>query len=492
MTTPTNSKKPFLNSSAHGLSKLTVRMARARTSQHEGESLLSIASIFAYTVCSALALTVAGGTWMFYNRAYHPTGLIAEVLKEDPSFDKVVYFYFALAILACALIIPSVVSLASKAAVLGAKGREKRLAVLRLLGLTSGEVTRMTMLESVVSSVIGCVIGTVIYLSTLGLWSGLTIMAQKISPKEMLLPWWGFLAVVGFIILLGVLSSWWGMQQVRVSPLGVARRTNSPALKAWRAVFFVIILVVCFLAVRNINLGGGASKNVLFTFLLFSAVLLLVIFGFNIVGPFCLQLAAKLIAKLPFASVKLASRRIIATPKATWRLVSGMGLLAFIAGYISMMPITLNTELTDGSAIKTFIDLSLWDFNKGAMITLVVGFLLTSASTLISQASQTIELAPQSRSLARMGATRSFELKAMWLETLGPLSFAVISGAVLGILFAMPMQAAAQQMSGKSVDTAVGPMLLLIGLGLGVTALALLACHPLQASLLKQQVRAND
>ena len=149
----TNIASPATSSRAQNLNWLTFHLTKARFRSHQGESLLYLASILAYTVCAGLALTVAGGTYMFYNRWQTPTGIAAQLLKADASFQIMLKPYFLLAILACALIIPSLSSLATKAAVLGARGREKRLASLRLLGVSSAEVTKMTLLDTLVATV---------------------------------------------------------------------------------------------------------------------------------------------------------------------------------------------------------------------------------------------------------------------------------------------------------------------------------------------------
>lgn len=80
--------------SVTGLPALSLQLAKARFSAREGESLLYLASIAAYTVASALSLTVAGGTWMFFTRWQEPYGILAEAVSIDPTFALVSMFYF--------------------------------------------------------------------------------------------------------------------------------------------------------------------------------------------------------------------------------------------------------------------------------------------------------------------------------------------------------------------------------------------------------------
>lgn len=59
---------------------------------------------------------------------------------------------------ACALLLPIVLQLSAQATVLGARGREQRLASLRLLGLSSADVTLLALLETVLHTVVGALL----------------------------------------------------------------------------------------------------------------------------------------------------------------------------------------------------------------------------------------------------------------------------------------------------------------------------------------------
>ena len=69
------------------------------------------------------------------NRWKSPQGIIAEAIAQDPTFAQVTFFYLILALIACALLVPTLAGLAAGAAVLGARGRERRLAALVRLRL---------------------------------------------------------------------------------------------------------------------------------------------------------------------------------------------------------------------------------------------------------------------------------------------------------------------------------------------------------------------
>lgn len=467
-----------------GLPALTAQLTRSRFAARQGESLLYLASIVAYVVCSALALTVAGGTWMFYNRWKSPQGIIAEAIAQDPTFAQVTFFYLILALIACALLLPTLAALAAGAAVLGARGRERRLAALRLMGLSSGDVTRMALLDTVVQATIGTVLGALIYLVTLPAWTGLDMLGMHVAVSEMLLPWWLGLTVASAVVALGLLAAALGLRNVRITPLGVARRTARPRLKSWRLWAFVAVLVMAAIALPMLQLGGQIVG-----YLALISVMLMVVAGLDVAAPWMLQQLSRLFAQSPSPSVMWAARRIQANPKTTWRRVGGVGLLALIGGYVGLMPLALSPQ-SEG-ATRTIAEAAQWDFTKGVMITLAVGLILTSTSILISQASAVFERAEQTVSLRKVGAGSRFISRVGWIETLGPLVLALLLGAALGMGMAYPMYRMA---AGFGFDSSGNLWLIVAVLAAGVAlaALALAACEPLQRRVGAAEVRRND
>ncbi|WIY84102.1 FtsX-like permease family protein [Propionimicrobium sp. PCR01-08-3] len=482
---PASSSPSAPTAKVSGLLGFTIRLTKARFAAREGESLLYLASIVAFVISSGLALTVAGGTWMFYNRWRHPYGILLDVLAEDSSFDSLIQSYFILAIIACALLIPAVYSLTSGAAVLGARGRERRLSALRLLGLSSADVTRMSLLDTLVQATLGTALGLVAYLVTLPLWHNLTMTALPIEATEMLLPWYLIVAICIAVIVLGIASAAYGLRQVRISPLGVARRTSRPGLKTWRVVIFGVVLVIGSVAMSMLQLSAPVM------FFLLAGIMLLMIGGLNVAGPWFLQQFSRLIAQIPAPSVIWAARRIQSNPKITWGRVVGIALLSLIGGYMALMPIEIGSGSDDGAATQSFIEAAQWDFTKGVIITLAVGFALTAASIFINQASAVFERAEQTVAMHKMGAPVAFNTKVMWLETLGPLVFAVIIGAGMGAFMGYPMYQLAGDM-GVASDGGPIVMAVVLVAGIALAVLALSLCGPLQRRVLETQHRAND
>ena len=154
---------------------------------------------------------------------------------------------------------------------------------------------------------------------------------------------------------------------------------------------------------------------------------------------------------------------------------------------MSLMPLDSDTgTAAEAGSVEAFVYSMLWDFNKGAVITLAFGFVLTATSIFITQASGTIERAEQSRCLHRMGAPASYCLRVMWMEAYVPLLLAVVGGAGLGTLMSSSF------LSGLPPASGVPVVLGVIVVGLILTALALRACHPLHHRLLGVKERHND
>ena len=482
---PSSAAVPATGSSRPGLpvlARLTARLTRARLTSHEGETLLYLASVLAYTVATCAALTVAGGTWMLYSRGTHPERVpVWEAAAKNAGygFDFMASHYLSMSILACAMLVPAMVGLASGAAVLGARSRERRLAVLRLMGLSGADVTRMSLLDALVQSAAGAVIGTAAYLVTLPAWSSLTVMGTRITASEMVLPLRFLAAVLVGVLAVGQVSAWRGLHQVRISPLGVSRRTNGPRAGVWRIVVFLVTLFSAPHIIRSVP-----SQH---RYIIVCVMIVALIAVFDLAGSWFTQLLSRGLARLRGPVMRWTARRIQAAPTATWHRVSAMGLLAFIGGFMSLMPLGQSAmTTTEADSVESFAYSILWDVDKGAVITLAFGFALTATSILITQASGTIERAEQSRSLHRMGAPAGYGLRVMWMEAYTPLLLAVLGGAGLGIVMGSLLM-------GTSPTSGASPLVVgVITVGLVITGLALGACHPLYHRLLGTQERHND
>ncbi|MEO7587828.1 MAG: FtsX-like permease family protein [Arachnia sp.] len=450
---------------------LAPRLAVARIRATRGAGVLDAMAVIAFTISAWLALTVAGGTWMFYRR-WSLHGALA-----DPSWGDVAPAYVALAGFACALLVVPIFGLGGGAARLGARGRARRLASLRLIGMTSGEVVRMSVVETVVQAVAGVALGSVLFAASLPAWQLVAFQQQHIKAAEMLLPWWLWLAVVGALLLLAVASTVIGLRRVTISPLGVARDQSPNKLKVWRLAAVVVLVAGFLIYSRFTNI---ASMVGLITTVGFLAV---VVGSINLVGPWLLQLVSRPRTRTASVPRLLAARRILDDPRGAWRNVSSLALLGFMAGFVVTMPVT-----TTGAPSDVYSDSFVRDIQTGVAITLGVGLVLAAMATLMTQASQVFDRAQESIALDRMGVPSPVHASVRRSLVLVPLAVALGTSVPLGFLLSTVV---ATEMESFPV---VGVVMLAatITLGFLLSLGAAEACRPLQAGVLSQQQRRND
>ena len=456
---------------------LSARLAISRLK--DNRSGLDVLSVLAFAITSWLALTVAGGTYMFTQRAADPPAPFRAAARavEYTTPTDLASMYVALAAIACAVLVVPILGLGGAAARLGASGRSRRLSALRLIGMTGSEVVLMSVIESVVLAAIGIVAGTLIWAISLPAWNLVTFLAEPIHAAEMLMPWWVALAVVAAILILAALSTLIGLRRVRISPLGVARRETMPGLKVWRLVVLAIAVLAFVLVARTFDV----LTSELVGFLVVGGFLAAVVFGVNLVGPWIIQLIARPLARTRKPAALLAMRRLAADPKAAWRNVSGLALLGLIAAFTVVMP--SDVENADGVFAITFADI-----RTGALITLGIGLVLAATSTLINQASATVDRAGQTVALSRLGTPLDVFAGARLRQVMLPMVATLAISIPAGLLLATPFLT---QAAGFGFDT-VGILAGVLAAGIALTILAAAACRPIEARVLAADYRPND
>ena len=381
-----------------------------------------------------MAYLVAGGTWMFYQCSLRPQDfhVVQETLANSPD-DPVMSTWVIMALFACAFLVPTIVSLTAQAAVLGASGREKRLATLRLIGLSSGDITRMTMLETAAQAAIGIVLGGFISVLLVPIFSNMKFQDVYISASELILPWWGYLTVAVVVFVLAITASVVGMQRVRVEPLGVSRKEMPPALKYRSAILFVVFTVFTLIMVDRTSMSSGIAAMAIV-----AAVVSINVMLINWVAPFLLQVFYRMVSIMPGTSHFVASQRIAADAKTTWRRSASMAFFGVIAGYLVISPVGAD-GLTAMMSEEPGVLMMFRDLATGGVLTLVFGFILSAMSVFLGLASQIFEQAHLTRSLHLMGVSRSFYFRTQVFETLGPIIIVSLIGFTFGVMLGSVM-----------------------------------------------------
>lgn len=464
---------------------LAPRLALARIRTGKGVGALDGLAVIAFTISTWMALTVAGGTWMFIQRRAHPPqGLLdfARTMGEfaNPErFDKEIEFfttiYVSLAAFACVLLIVPIFALGASAARLGARGRSQRLSAMRLVGMTGSETVALSLTETLFQVVVGAIFGTITYLVTLPAWHAVSFQKEPISPGEMLLPWWLLAGVLIAVVLIAMGSAAVGLQQVRISPLGVARRTTPPALKWWPVAILAVLLVVFFLFQGQFTKKALADLSMIIIPL---AVVFAILLAINAAAPYLLALLTKPLAIGNSPARLLGVRRILDDPKRMWRSVSGIALLVFIATGATIL--NMYTDQDDQSWMLT------QDINKGLIITLGIGFLVAAVNTVMTQSADIIDRAPETRSLHAIGMRPAVMRGTRRYQALIPLVVAIAFAFAIAFLMT----------SLVAVDPVPTAAWLRLGGIIGVGCLIMVAAvelsTPLENIVVRTEKRRND
>ena len=415
-------------------STLVLDLHKAALRTRTGTGLVTLVAIISLTVSSTIAYLVAGGTWMFYQRSLRPQDfhVVQETLANGPD-DPIMSIWVIMALFACAFLVPTIVSLTAQAAVLGASGREKRLATLRLIGLSSGDITRMTMLETAAQAAIGIVLGGFFSVLLAPIFSNMKFQDVYISASELILPWWGYLTVAVVVFVLAITASVVGMQRVRVEPLGVSRKEMPPALKYRSAILFVVFTVFTLIMVDRTSMSSGIAAMAIV-----AAVVSINVMLINWVAPFLLQVFYRMVSIMPGTSHFVASQRIAADAKTTWRRSASMAFFGVIAGYLVISPVGAD-GLTAMMSEEPGVLMMFRDLATGGVLTLVFGFVLSAMSVFLGLASQIFEQAHLTRSLHLMGVSRSFYFRTQVFETLGPIIIVSLIGFTFGVMLGSVM-----------------------------------------------------
>ena len=451
---------------------LTAARLRART----GDAWLDILAVLSFALSTLMALTVAGGIWMFSQWLNEPS-LILPALTEASGQDAADFassfleMYFSMALAAGALLVIPIFSLGASAARLGARGRAQRLSSLRLVGVTGGQTVAMSVVETLVQWVMGTAAGIAAYYATLPLWHQVHFFAQPINTALMRLPIGLLFSVLALLLVISLLSTAIGLQRVRISPLGVARREANPALKRWRPVAFLAAIVAFIAWTRTDHSFLDAG-----TYSVLAIMLLIMVGAISLVGPWILQLLAAPATRTRSVPRLLAMRRILDDPRSAWRTVNAISLLSFIAGFLAPVPMEVG-----GSDI-----IFMQDIGTGVLITLGFGFSVAALSTLMNQSSTVFDRAPQTYALSQLGFPRRVFGMTRFIQIMAPLCLATIASASLGL--GLGLLASAMNMSTSGIIR----LGIILALGIGLSTAALAACEPLERHVLATKRRQND
>ena len=260
------------------------------------------------------------------------TGIgVSRAIHQGPD-RRVVRRLAALA--AIFVVVPTLILVATSAR-LSARTRQRRLAALRLIGLSGSRTSFVNGVETVVITAIGSVAGV-------GLWRLLTPLSQdiglgplrwfaadvEVAPATLVVVVVGLVVVSLIIVVAGSASS-------IAEPLRERRSAPSQAPRGYRPA----VLAAGISALVVTAVWSSQSDTWLAVFALGN---ILTIIGLCLALPTLSRIAGALLIRSPRASFTVAGRRLIHQPSALARVASGLLVVVFVAGFAQTLLIVLD------------------------------------------------------------------------------------------------------------------------------------------------------
>jgi len=227
-----------------------------------------------------------------------------------------------------------IVIFVSVATQLGAAQREKRYAALRLIGATKRQVARVLMLESLLASVVGVIIGLGTFWLLQAPLQNFKMDGMRFNPGDLALTATQYALIIGLTLGLTVFVNWRRMRRAQISPLGVSRSVEKvKKLRGWRPLVPVTgIAIFVWLSSKPGLDWLTANRESAMPMLLLMAALLLVMFGLVLAGGWLTNKLSLLAARWANnGSMLIAGKRTAVHSRTVFRGVSGV-VLALFAG----------------------------------------------------------------------------------------------------------------------------------------------------------------
>lgn len=345
--------------------------------------------------------------------------------------------YQVLAVALAGILVLPIATLSAAAARLSARGREERLATLRLLGASAARVRVLAVTEATASAVIGVLGGTagaLLLPLALPAFEALPLLGVRISPAELALPLWLFLAVPVALVSIAAVSGLLGLRAVVVSPLGVRARAAAPRLSWVRPVLAVSLVTGAALLTRAVSPDWGVAAAVAGL----GVALIAAMAVLGVLGPTVVLWIARGRARRAADPAKLIALRGVADdPKGAWRSVSVLALATFVVVPVGSLLGVLDTiQRSESGALMTPGQLTLFHDARTLLIALAaVAFLVAACQVGMAQVSAIVERRDLFLALRRIGmpvATMQRARRAsVMLPAVTAVSIAIVASALL-------------------------------------------------------------
>ncbi|WP_392425343.1 FtsX-like permease family protein [Barrientosiimonas humi] len=217
-------------------------------------------------------------------------------------------------------------ALAASVGRLSATVRDRRLAGLRLLGVSPAETRLTAAVEAVVAALVGAVVGAVAFVALRPVLAGVRLVTAERTAAQLDPGWLGWLLALVGVPLAVVAVAVIPVRTDISSAVATANRADARRPSLWRAAPLALGLALC--AVVRIqkpdNLGGAWGTVVL-------AGVTLVGLGIVLIVPVFVRLTADLLLRVATRpSLLVAARRLQAQPAGVTRTVAALMIGVFV------------------------------------------------------------------------------------------------------------------------------------------------------------------
>ena len=292
------------------------------------DALMMVRGASAEEVAASDDVAKAQGQASYFANVYRTD---ANGLKSNIGLDPISIITFGVG---GAILLFPIVIFVSVATQLGAAQREKRYAALRLIGATKRQVTRILLLESLLASVAGVVIGLGAFWLLQAPLQQFKMDGMRFNPGDLALTAGQYALIIGLTLGLTTFVNWRRMRRAQISPLGVSRSIEKvKKLRGWRALVPAAgIAIFAWLSSKPGLDWLTANKESAMPILLLMAALLLVMFGLILAGGWLTNKLSLLAARWANnGSMLIAGKRTAVHSRTVFRGVSGV-VLALFAG----------------------------------------------------------------------------------------------------------------------------------------------------------------
>ncbi len=416
-----------------------------------GQNSVLALPVIAFGVVTTLVLTVIGGAQSFWGWS-----------------DDYAPLYQALAAIALVLLVVPLMSLGGAAARLSARRRDERLSTLRLLGVTPGGVTVVTVAESALVAAAGALAGVLGHLAISPLIGLIPFRGEPLGFGAVILPPPLIALVFAGVLVLASASAVIGLRRVVISPLGVRTRTTVSSVHWIRALLAAGAIAIAFVLISVFPSIGGFVITVVVLAGLFGAALAVL----NVIGPWVLKVSAsRQLRRAEQPERLLAARIVLDSPKAAWRQVGGIAMASFMAVFAGTGVALMNVMTSADASAADFAR----DIRTGLIITLIGSFLMVAASVGVNQASDVLDQRELHRSLHHLGMPVETVDRARRRAIMSPLLVTALGSALIAALLVFPLVGIAVITAPVSVLTISA----VVGVGIALVWASTWATRPL-------------